>query len=104
MVIKSFEQLVEWVNNQQKTQNMLHLFDKTDNPPKRDNNAIKTFKQPQNRNLPQQQNRNQVKSNRGNINGPFTYNRNNPTQFGAISYHAWGGHPKAIFKTNGQEQ
>ena len=68
---------------------MLHLFDKQDNPPKRDNNAIKTFK-PQNRNLRQQQNRNQVKSNRNNINGPFTFNRNNQTQFGAISYQAQG--------------
>ena len=57
MVMKSFEQLVEWANNQKKTQNMLHLFDKTDNSPKRENDGIKTFRnQSQNRNLPQQQN------------------------------------------------
>ena len=74
MVIKSFGQLTEWVNNQQKTQAMLQLFDKQDNPPKRENNAIKTFKQP--RNPPQQQNRFQAKPNK-----PFTFNKNNQSQF-----------------------
>ena len=51
---------------------MLQLFDKQD-PPKRENNAIKTFKQP--RNPPQQQNRFQAKPNK-----PFTFNRNNQPQ------------------------
>ena len=79
MVIKSFGQLTEWVNNQQKTNNMLNLYDKQDNPPKRESNAIKTFKQ--SKNLPQQQNRFQAKSNK-----PFTFNKNKQSQ--ATSYQS----------------
>ena len=58
---------------------MLQLFDKQDNPPKRENNAIQTFKQ--HRNPPQQQNRFQAKPNK-----PYKFNRNNQPQ-----YQAQGG-------------
>ena len=81
MMNKSFGQLTEWVNNQQKTRAMLQLFDKQD-PSKRENNSIKTFKP---RNPPQQQNRFQAKQNK-----PFTFNKNNQSQF----YQAQGAIPK----------
>ena len=55
MIIKSYAQLTVWVNNQQKTQAMLQIFDKQDSPK---NNCIKTFKSIT---PPQQQSRFQAK-------------------------------------------
>ena len=85
MVIKSFAQLTEWVNNQQKIQAIIQLFDKQD-PPKRENNSINTFKH---RNPHQQQNRFQAKPSK-----PFTFNKNNQSQF----YQARGAIPKQYSK------